>query len=139
MGRTSTTAGLRQPSLSVSRSVRATSVPLTETEYTLSAVMASVAEVMPAGRPTVWRNHRVPAGASAAGSPSGNQIQRHPWKDGAPVSSFGGEIHRAVHCSAPSSPVSHQEGSLQPDTEPLSSHTRTDQKYRVLGLSSGPR
>ncbi len=46
---TSTTAGRFQSSLSVSRSVWATSTPFRETAYTLSAVMASVADVMPSG------------------------------------------------------------------------------------------
>ncbi|MFJ6686085.1 hypothetical protein ACIQNQ_30040 [Streptomyces werraensis] len=35
-------------------------------------------------------------------------------------------------------PVSHQSGSLHPETRPWPSQTRTVQKYRVLGRSSGP-
>jgi len=124
---TSITAGRRQPSWSVARSVRATSTPFTETAYTLSAVMARVADVIPSGSWVVPRNQRVAAGTLLVGSPSGNQIQEPPSKDGASVRSAGAEIQSAAHCPVSMSPVSHQEGALQPETCPSVSHTRTDQ------------
>jgi hypothetical protein len=73
------------------------------------------------------RNQRVAAGTLFVGSPSGNQIQEPPSKDGASTRPAGAEIQSAVHCPASISPVSHHEGALQPETWPSASHTRTDQ------------
>jgi hypothetical protein len=88
----------------------------------------SVAAVIPAGKSAVRRNQRVAAGTLLVGSPSGNQIQELPSRDGASVRLAGAEIQSAVHCPASMRPVSHHEGALQPETRPSASHTRTDQK-----------
>lgn len=126
--RTSITAGRRQPSLSVARSVCATSVPFTETAYTLSALMARVAAVIPSARSTECRNQRVPSGTLLAGSPSGYQIQELFSSEGASVRAGGADTQAADHSAGSMRPVSHHEGALQPDSPPAVSHTRTDQK-----------
>ena len=89
--------------------------------------MTRRARVTPAGTSTRPRNQRVAAGALLAGSPSGNQIQEAPSREGAPTSAAGAAIQRAVQSEAAVRPVSHQAGSLQAPTRPAPSQTRTCQ------------
>jgi hypothetical protein len=44
------------------------------------------------------------------------------------VRTGGAQTQSADHCAASMSPVSHHDGSLQEETPPSVSHTRTDQK-----------
>jgi hypothetical protein len=75
----------------------------------------------------------VPAGAPAAGSPSGYQIQFVPVRSGAPPSCAGAPIHDARQ---PVNAVSNQAVPLHGDHRPCASATRTRQVYRVAGLSA---
>lgn len=89
--------------------------------------MTRRARVTPSGMSTRPRKKRVAAGASAAGSPSGNQIQEASSSAGAPTSSAGAPIHCANQSDRSVRPVSHQDGSLHAEALPAASQTRTDQ------------